>query len=330
MKRISTMKNAVILSVLFFLMGIVPVTGNQAYAAEQGVPLLAQNEYSQESEGGEQDTYSENEGEYDQEQPDQYQENEGENYQEQPEEQYQENEGENYQEQPEEQYQENEGENYQEQPEEQYQENEGENYQEQPEEQYQENDEQNYQEQPEPSEPEPYQGEGDQYYQDQPDQNQNEPELGQDPGALIGQELLEKGEPGSGQDLDGELQGDLPAPGDLTDDAALSAGGSASTLASGQCDKAAGKVIFLLDNVGIHPGTTYIKSRGMAVFSNSGPVTHPVTISPSGFFDSNSFRVIPGTKVYTKASSATQSKHGRIIVNQGKSNETVHDVVICP
>ncbi len=294
MKRISTMKNAVIFSIFFFLMGIVPLTGNQAFAAELGISLLAQNEDSQEydqaqSEGYESEPYQENEGEYDQEQPEPYQENGGDYGQEQLE-PYQENEGEYGQEQLE-PYQENEGEYGQEQLE-PYQENEGEYDQ----------------EQQMPNEPEPYQ--------------END--------GLIDQEQLEKDEPGPGQDPDVDLQNDLPAPSDLMPDAALSGGSLASPLASGQCDKAAGKVIILLNAAGIHSGTTYIKSEGKVVFSNTAKATHVVTVSPQGILSSNSFKIFPNNKVFMFASSVTQTKHGIIKVNAGKSNETVHDVIICP
>jgi hypothetical protein len=309
MKRIPTMKNAVILTVLLFMMGMVPSTGSQVSAAAQGLPLFAQNEYSQEGEGGERETYSENEGEYDQDQQGEYedapgQEDGGQYYEEQPDQ----NEPEPYQ-GSDDQYRDEHSESSESEP---GAENEGEYDQEQQDqyeqEQDQEIDNQYNEEQPEPVEPVP----------------------GSEDGGLIDREQPDKDEPGSGGDLEQRLQEDVPALGDTPPDAALSGGSSSMQASSGQCSKAAGKVIILLGSAGIQSGTTYIKSEGKVIFSNTANVTHPVTASPSGILSSDSFRITPHSKVFMFAGSTTQTRHGTVKVNAGKSNQTVHDVIICP
>lgn len=103
----------------------------------------------------------------------------------------------------------------------------------------------------------------------------------------------------------------------------------AGALSVQHCDKAAGKVIYVLTSNGIHQGVTYLLSGAWVEFSNQSGTGHDVEILPHGIFIDNSFRLIANSKVITRAANVSTIQRGRIVVNPGP-NETEHYVVVCP
>ncbi len=352
------MKKSVFLSAVFFLIYVVVGMGGQAFAAEGEMPLYAQNIYDDQGRENEQGAYPGYEGQYNQEQPElpPLPEGEGQYNEEQPEPleppPYQEGDRDYNQEPPEQleppPYQEGDRDYNQEPPEqlEQPPYQEGENqYNEEPLPQLPEAPpvypeiERQYNEQPpelpplpegdgqDEQQPQPYQDNGGEQYPNLPEPTLPEPTL-PEPG--LDRAPLEQDEPGLQKEIDKQLNRDLPALEDKPQAGLPAFDDPAVETASGQCSQAAGKVIILLDAVGIHSGTTYIKANGKVIFDNNGNVTHAVTVKPTGILSSASFRITPNSKVFMFAGATNQTRHGTVTVNAGKSNQTVHDIVICP
>ena len=140
---------------------------------------------------------------------------------------------------------------------------------------------------------------------------------------------LDEEEPSETQEL---LEGDQPEGDQLDDPFGQQASPSSSTTPASSlqpCITAVPKAIFVLNTLGISTGVTYIQAGAHVSFTNPSNSGHDVQIVPSGFFDSDSFRVTINSSVHTKASSPDTITRGRIVVNPGKS-ETEHYVVICP
>ncbi|MEA3546599.1 MAG: hypothetical protein U9R66_02965 [Thermodesulfobacteriota bacterium] len=126
---------------------------------------------------------------------------------------------------------------------------------------------------------------------------------------------------------------DLPSP-EITDMASGMPSGLSTELSSpqtppAQCAQAAGHVIILLEDKGIHSGVTYLQPEARVDFQNQSNVTHHVTIWPQGFFTSNNFTITGQSIVARVASSPAQVTVGRIDVSTG-NNQTKHFMVICP
>ena len=130
--------------------------------------------------------------------------------------------------------------------------------------------------------------------------------------------------------IDDELRdGVLPTGASGISGSGGSAGSSAAQAAPNNCAQAAGKTIFLLTSQGITGGRNYLKSDAHVVFSNQSNVDHYITVTPSGFFTSDSFTVPAYQTVHVKAGTVTQSTNGTInVTNSG--NPSTHSITICP
>ena len=341
------MKRTVFFSAGFFLMCAVVWMGGWAFAAEVGMPLYAQNIYDDQGRGYEQGAYPGYEGQYNQEQLElpPLPEGDGQYNEEQPEVleplPYQEGDRDYNQEPP--PYPEGENQYPEEPPEglvppqnldggNQYNEEQPEQLPEAPpvypeiERQYNdelpplpplpEGDGQDEQQ------PQPYQEDGDRQYPKLPEPLLPDPGLERAP--------LEQDEPGLQNEIDKQLNKGLPALEDTPQAGLPALDDPALALASGQCANSGGRVTILVNDDGVASGTSYVKSGKSVAFLHGGTVGQDVTITPDGFFNTKGFRITPGSKLYATARQTAKPIHGLVKVSAGKSNETAHDVVICP